>query len=463
MDYSAANVTLWNSVIQFGLISGAILIAYLLYQRCSFFRRSMMPIAVAGGFLLLAARYLGLKLDETMLGSVVYHSLALGFIASAFRVSRKEQKASGDHTGLKSGAIIVSTYLVQGILGLVISLGLSYTLMPGLFRTAGLLLPMGFGQGPGQANNVGTMFEGMGFAGGRSFGLSIAAMGYLVACSAGVVMLNALRRRGVIQAPPAAAESAAENTEGRAGALPVSLDVLSLQAAGVILIYLATYWLTRVLTDGLAAALPGAAATVSPLIWGFNFILGSALAMLFRMLMQKFGRKTPPEVIRHKNEILNRISGVCFDFMVVAGIASIRLEDIRGLWAPFLLMTFLGGVLTWLYLSMVCKKVYPDYYSQGLIAMFGMLTGTISSGVLLLREIDPDLSTPAANQLLVGSGFAIILGAPMLILISTAARSELFTWITLGIMLVYLAGMLAVIFMKSGKKADQTDRSSTLR
>ena len=26
--------------------------------------------------------------------------------------------------------------------------------------------------------------------------------------------------------------------------------------------------------------------------------------------------------------------------------------------------------------------------------MYGMLTGTISSGVLLLREIDPDFDTP---------------------------------------------------------------------
>ena len=451
MDYSAANLDLWNGLGQFGLISGAILIAYLMYQRLSFFRKTMMPIAVAGGFMLLAARYLGLRLDDSLLEAIVYHALALGFIASAFRVTVKDKKGGGA-TGIKSGAMIVSTYLLQGIVGLVITLGLSYTLMPGLFRAAGILLPMGFGQGPGQANNVGTMLESAGFQGGRSFGLSIAAMGYLVACSVGVVMLNVLRRKKAIQAPPAAVQPAA-GQEGLSGAMPVSLDALSLQAAGVSVIYLATYWVTRGLTSGILAVAPGASGTVTPLIWGFNFIIGSALAMLFRGMMNKFGRPATPEVIRHKNEILNRISGVCFDYMVVAGIASIRLEDIRGLWAPFLIMTAVGGVVTWLYLSMVCKRVYPDYYSQGLIAMFGMLTGTISSGVLLLREIDPDLSTPAANQLLVGSGFAIILGAPMLVLISVAARSDTLTWISLSIMVVYFAAMVAVILAKGKKKA----------
>ena len=455
MDYSAANTTLWNNILQLGLISFAILIAYYLYRRINILRKTMMPVAVAGGFMLLAARYMGLRLDEALLESVVYHFLALGFIASAFRVTQKDKKAVGDHTGLKSGAIIVSTYLLQGILGLGISLLLSYTLMPGLFRASGMLLPMGFGQGPGQANNVGTMLEGAGFAGGRSYGLSIAAMGYLVACSVGVIMLNVLRRRKAIQLPPESSqETVAEN---RASSMPVSLDALSLQAAGVIVIYLATYWVTRGLTEGLAVLVPRASGTITSLIWGFNFILGSALAMLARALMQRFSRDTTADTIRHKNEILSRISGVCFDYMVVAGIASIRLEDIRGLWIPFLLTTLLGGILTWLYLSLVCKRVYPDYYSQGLIAMFGMLTGTISSGVLLLREIDPDLSTPAANQLLVGSGFAIILGAPMLVLISIAAQSDLLTWISLGIMLVYFEAMLALILLSGKTRAMKTE------
>ena len=106
--------------------------------------------------------------------------------------------------------------------------------------------------------------------------------------------------------------------------------------------------------------------------------------------------------------------------MIVAGIASIELEDIRGLWLPFVLLAVAGGVVTWLHLRLVCRAVYPDYYYEGLISMFGMLTGTISSGVLLLREIDPGLETPAANNLITGSSFGIVLGAPVLILVGMA-------------------------------------------
>jgi hypothetical protein len=98
----------------------------------------------------------------------------------------------------------------------------------------------------------------------------------------------------------------------------------------------------------------------------------------------------------------------------------------------------IGGVVTWYHLKALCKEVYPDYYEEGLISMFGMMTGTISSGILLLREVDPDLATPAANNLVIGSSFGIILGIPVLILVGIAPRSDLMCWLTVLIAAVYL-------------------------
>jgi ESS family glutamate:Na+ symporter len=137
--------------------------------------------------------------------------------------------------------------------------------------------------------------------------------------------------------------------------------------------------------------------------------------------------------------------------MIVAGIASINLEDIRGLWLPFVLMAAAGAVVTWLHLRFVCRKVYPDYYYEGLISMYGMLTGTISSGVLLLREIDPNLETPAANNLVVGSSFGIILGAPVLILVGLAPKSDLLCWVTLALAAGYM-GLLVLLITKLHRK-----------
>ena len=457
MDYSAANTSLWGFVLQLALIAGAILLANLLRQRVPFIRRSLMPVAVLGGFLLLILKYTGLiHVDNTLMEMLVYHGIALGFIAMSLRVPEEKGSLSGSFTGLKSGAIIVSTYLVQGVVGLLVTIGLACTVMPGLFRAAGLLLPMGYGQGPGQANNIGSSYEALGFAGGRSFGLAVAAAGYIVACVVGVVILNVLSRKGRLGDRTAAREESQPDAGffQSKDEIPVSdsIDKLSIQIALVMVVYLATYLCAWGLTSGIAALSPGLAGTVNTLIWGFNFIIGSALAMLLRVLLQK-GKNSGLILRQYQNNyLLNRISGFFFDIMIVAGIASINLEDIRGLWVPFLLLAILGGVVTWIHLTIVCKKVYPNYYYEGLISMFGMLTGTISSGVLLLREIDPALQTPAANNLITGSSFGIVLGAPVLILVGMAPKSNLMCWIVAAIAAVYLALLYLLIFKLRKKK-----------
>ena len=132
-----------------------------------------------------------------MLEKLTYHALALGFIAMALRIPSKESDA-GTMVGSKSGALIVSTYLVQAITGLVISLGLAYTIMPDFFKAGGILLPMAYGQGPGQANNVGSTYEALGMINGRTFGLSLAATGYLCACVVGVIFLNVFNRKAKV-------------------------------------------------------------------------------------------------------------------------------------------------------------------------------------------------------------------------------------------------------------------------
>ena len=72
--------------------------------------------------------------------------------------------------------------------------------LPGFFKAAGLLLPFGYGQGTGQAMNYGNIYETQfGFAGGKSFGLTVAALGFLSASFGGVVHLNILRKRGYIK------------------------------------------------------------------------------------------------------------------------------------------------------------------------------------------------------------------------------------------------------------------------
>ena len=471
MNYSASNTSLWNLIIQVGLIALFLLLANLLRRKIPFFRKSLMPTAVLAGFLFLILRTAGLFIfkaetleklpynpfDTTILETVTYHGIAIGFIALSLRVTKKSGEEKSGLVAPKSGALIVSTYLVQGIAGLVISLLLFFTFMPNLFAASGILLPMGYGQGPGQANNIGTSFENLGFAGGRSFGLAIAAAGYLCACIVGVIYINVLARRkkrdrAAHEELSGSVVTVADFQDENEIPIAESLDKFSVQFALVLLVYFITFLVSWGLDALITKLAPGVAKTVSPLLWGFNFIIGTLMAMLTRKVLGVF-RKTKAMTRQYQNNyLLSRISGLAFDLMIVCGIASINIEDLSGLWVPFALMAVAGGAVTFFWLKWLSGKIYPAYSEEAFVSMYGMMTGTISSGVMLLREIDPNFRTPAANNLLTGSAFAIVFGAPMLLLVGLAPQSLLLTWITLGLLVVYLALLLVFLLAVRRRK-----------
>ena len=459
MDFSAANTGLWSPLIQLGIIAMLILLANILRRKISFIRKSLMPTAVLAGFMMLLLKMLDIvPINTNFLEGITYHAIALGFIASSLRAPEKGNGEGVLHAS-KNGALIVSSYLVQALTGLVVSIGLAYTIMPELFKAAGILLPMAYGQGPGQANNVGSTYEALGMIGGRSFGLSLAAAGYLCACVVGVIFLNVLSRKGKFKRAEevnAISGSVTVDTFQDEDEIPIaeSVDRFSVQAALVVAVYLVTFLVTWGITSLLEAVAPGLANMVGTILWGFNFIIGSLMAIIVRSAITGLRKVKWMKRQYQNNYLLSRISGVAFDFMIVAGIASINIDDLKGNWLPFVLMAILGGVITYAYLMFLCKRLYPGYVYEGFFAMFGMLTGTISSGVLLLREIDPEMKTPASNDLITGSSFGIIFGVPMLLLISYAAQGTTAVFVSLVLIIIYLAALL-LFMLKVGKKKEK--------
>ena len=156
---------------------------------------------------------------------------------------------------------------------------------------------------------------------------------------------------------------------------------------------------------------------------------------------------------------MNRIGGFFFDFMIVAGIAAIRIDAIRNYWGVLLALAVVGTFATYLYVNVVCKKLFPNYRHEQFLAWYGMLTGTASTGIILLREIDSDFLTPAADNLVYQNLPAIIFGLPIMLLASYIYNGGPgAVYITLGIVAVLFAIFQIVLFRRSifKKKKEQT-------
>ena len=106
-------------------------------------------------------------------------------------------------------------------------------------------------------------------------------------------------------------------------------------------------------------------------------------------------------------------------------------------------MGLVGLVVTYVYVNFVCRKLFPAYKEQQFLAMYGMLTGTASTGVILLREIDGDFKTPVADNLVYQNFPAMVFGFPILILATMAPTQP---YLTLGIVAVFMAVMNILLF-----------------
>jgi len=80
------------------------------------------------------------------------------------------------------------------------------------------------------------------------------------------------------------------------------------------------------------------------------------------------------------------------------------------------------------------------------MVMYGMLTGTASTGMLLLHELDPEYKTPAADNLVFQNFPAIVFGFPLMLLATLAPKEP---ELTFAILVGFFIVMNIILFRRS--------------
>ena len=439
----------WGSILLFSVLLGSLLVGKILRKAIPGLRDSLIPTSVLGGGVLIvvAAIYKAISgnvmFDEPIFGGngtgmleiITYHTLALGFIASTLKTSDAKLTKQRTVEIFNTGVTTVSTYLIQAIVGMGVTF-IAAMVLTDFFPAAGILLPFGFGQGTGQAMNYGNIYEvDYGFVGGKSFGLTIAALGFLSASIGGVIHLNVMKKRGRLPQKPVDQLNNERIEEENEIPMQESVDKITVQIALVFVAYLVAYGLMALLGN----LIPGMKAT----IYGFNFLLGVLAATLTKSVLKWLNKTRLVRRTHTNNFLLTRISNFFFDVMVVAGVAAIRLDVLESYWGLMLILGGAGLIITYAYNRIVAKVLFKEYPEEQFMAMYGMLTGTASTGIILLREIDGDFKTPAADNLVYQNFPAIAFGFPMMLLASLAPVEPMLTFI---IFIAFFAVMNVILF-----------------
>ena len=428
-NFSLANYTqVWSFLVQLGLLMISLLVGNIMRRKIPLFRKCLVPSALLGGALLLLVNFickqLGLALvDNRMMQVITYHCLAIGFAAMTLKTEKSTHKTSKAQV-FEFGALQGGTYMLQAFLGLGITIVMFFITRHGkqvVSYICGLILPLAFGQGPGNALSWDINFTNIPdtqFAGNGSFGLSLASIGFVVACVFGILYINIHKHRDNFKVrDDKPTEQVSTQAEENVEEIPdnESVDKFTLQAGFVALAYAISF--------GFMCLLGVISDFTNSIAWGFNFLWASLAAMLIKFIVKNLRKSRLMHRKYINNYQMDRISGFAFDIMIVAGVAAIEINDIKNYILPIIILSLVGTAFTYGYIRKATKECFPGFEHEMFLMSFGTLTGTASNGMILMKEVDPYLRTPTSSLYILSNFPAMVMIAPLLLLLGFAGKS----------------------------------------
>jgi len=395
----------------FGWISIMLLVGVVLRAKIGVFQRFLFPASILGGllgFILISVGWCNIPNETFTLFAI--HFFTINYISIGLTgTDAKAEKGSVQKMIIRGAfwmtlmfCCMVATQALTGTSMIYLTNNFLKPIFPGL----GWLLGQGYALGPGQAVAMASVWQTTyNIPDAVSFGLTFAAVGFLIASLIGVPLANWGIRKGLpVNAPAELPRELLvglhdDDTRADAGKLithSANMDGLAFQLAITIAVYLVTYYAA----SGLKAVLPG---PIKPLAFGMMFFWGIIIALITKGILGKLGLGKYLDI-----NMQRRITGTSVDFMVVATLMAVEVSVIWANILPIALVCILGGLFTFFFILYFGRRL-DQFGFERLIGIFGLCTGTAASGLLLLRIVDPQFKSPASLEL-------GLMGLPLLLL-----------------------------------------------
>lgn len=428
-DFTMENYgAVWAFMVQLGLLLLFLVIGNIIRRTIPLFRKLLIPSALLGGGLLLLVNFICkqfdfILVDNRLMQVITYHCLAIGFAAMTLKTEKSKHKTNKAQV-FEFGALQGGTYMLQAFVGLGITIVLFLITRYGdqiISYVCGLILPLAFGQGPGNALSWDINFTNTPaamFAGNGSFGLSLASIGFVVASVFGIFYINLHKKRGDLKVRESKVQiNPTTLNEIEVEEIPdnESVDKFTLQFGFVALAYALSFVFMFLLGK--------LSNFTNSIAWGFNFLWASLAAMLIKAIVKVLRKRNLMHREYINNYQMDRISGFSFDLMIVAGVAAIEINDIKNYIIPIIILSVVGSLISYVYIRKVSKECFKGFEHEFFLMSFGTLTGTASNGMILMKEIDPGLKTPTSSLYILSNFPAMVMIAPLLFLLGFAGKS----------------------------------------
>ena len=435
-----------------------LLVGIFLRARFRLFQYFLFPACLIGGILGFVLQSTGtVGFETSLLETVAYHLFTVSFISIGLTGQGDSDAPKGKFKELLKGSLWMYLILgkslpLQAIIGALVIYGYNLFNEP-IFEGLGFLAGLGFTLGPGQSLAIGKVWETFDVQHAATLGLTFSAIGYFIASFVGVPLANWGLRKGRtsnsrgkgldreflkgVMDREGEKEIAGKNTMHSA-----NVDTMAFHLALVGLVYFITYAFVEFLTTKLSPE-NGA------MQWGFFFMWGMTIALTIRWGMGKVG-------LRHLIDagVQRTITGTSVDFLIISTLTAVQIGVIRQFLIPIVLISVIAGSATTLFILYFGRRL-DSFGFERTMGIYGTCTGTASSGLLLLRIVDPEFRSPAALEVGVMNFFNFFTCAGSMILISAPVVYGMSMPLTLLILVAIIVActVLLKLFKLWGTKA----------
>ncbi len=356
----------------------------------------------------------------------------------------------------REGIVVWINVFGQAFLGLLACVLLIAPFYPEIPRAFGQLLEAGWAGGHGTAAAMGEVYDNRDFPVGRDLAFLFATSGLIYGVISGIFFVNLGVRRGWLRGGRTSAPSditipIVSGLENRTNSPPSAFAKVRNEVIDPFAFQLCILAAAFATGYGMQQLFLWLAQIGAPTEW-YEYIENIPL-FLFTLL----GGWVVREIMHFLGfgdlidaPSIHRLSGIAMELLIVAALSTLRIEAAVEYFWPVILLLGIGCVWTAFCLLWVSRKMLPkDYWFELGLINYGMATATTAQGVLLLRIVDRDLESGAAEDYAAAAPLsAPFVGGGVLTVLAIPFALERFNyWPVLAVMAVIMVALFVAGWM----------------
>ena len=401
-------------LVSFAILGILLVVGTILRLYVPFIKKFFLPASLIAGII-------GLLLGPSVLGIIpksvmnCWSNLSGKLIVLVFApMLMGKKEASGKKYARKSFNGLCFAYgcsMAQYAIPLLLT-ALLFTPIFGTTSLFGTSFESGWCGGHGTAAGMSAVFEGLGWSEGQSIAVTNATFGLLCGVFGGIILVNIAARRGWAKYITGGGSLSIKNTENELYSdenkatdtkLSVSGKVIDNFAfhAAILSISIFLGWILSYLFNNYIGCIGPLKEHPIKLQWFTTSMIAGGLVQLV-LNRTKWGDAVDTKVY-------SRIQGIALEFLVAGAVASLNLQVIADNIVPIAIATVLIFGFMVSYTLFYARGIFGKDWFESSILNYGMCSGVVATGMLLLKVCDPENKSEALPLYAIRAPFISIL------------------------------------------------------